>query len=82
MIFSGLRTYYHDKITYDEPHTSKKSIRKAKCQYEQIKGRQCLHKAWKSKLRDKEEHRKKGSKPPNVRGNQNKYSKGKIPSRE
>ena len=46
--------------------------------YEQNKGKRDLHKAWKSRIKDKQDQRKKGSKPLDIKGNQNKYSKGQI----
>ena len=41
-----------------------------------------MHKVWKGKLKEKQHQRKKGSKPLDVKGNQNKYSKEKITSVE
>ena len=75
---SRLPTYYQDKIIYDEPCTLKEAIRRDKFMYEQNKGKRDLHKAWKSRIKDKQDQRKKGSKPLDIKGNQNKYSKGQI----
>jgi hypothetical protein len=52
-----------------------KTIRKDKYLYEQVKGREYLHKSWKDKKKDKFDHRRKGFKPPFNRNNPNKISK-------
>jgi hypothetical protein len=40
--FSGLPSFYKDKIQYDETRTLTKTTRKAKYMYEQGKGRESL----------------------------------------
>ena len=37
-----------------------------------------MHKVWKGKMKDKQDQRKKGSKPLNIKSNQTKYSKEQI----
>ena len=61
--------FYKDQITYDEPHTLKECIRKAKYMYEQGKNRQDVHRFWKGKLTDKHDQRKNGFKPLDVKHN-------------
>ena len=41
-----------------------------------------MHKVWKGKMKDKQDQRKKGSKPLYIKSNQTKYSKEQIMSDE
>jgi hypothetical protein len=61
---SGLPSIFSDKIQYDDPKTLDEAIRRAKCLYDQHRGRPNFHKAWEDKKKGKMEHRKKGNKPP------------------
>jgi superfamily II RNA helicase len=60
---SGLSSFISDKIKYDDPNTLEETIRRAKCIYDQQKGRPNFQKAWKDKMKNKVEQRKKGTKP-------------------
>ena len=71
---SGLPLSYKDKIEFYEPRTLEEAVRKAKCCYEQSKGKTDYHKAWKDKKNEKFDQRKKGFKPPNFRNQQKKPS--------
>jgi hypothetical protein len=45
------------------------AIRRAKCLYDQHRGRQTFQKAWEDKKKGNMEQRKKGNKPPFFRNN-------------
>lgn len=66
---SGLPIYYKDKIQYDEPRTLDEAIRKAHSLYEQTKGRMNMRESWKGKVKDNQDQRKKGYKPPSSKSN-------------
>jgi hypothetical protein len=66
---SGLPSIFSDKIQYDDPKTLDEAIRRAKCLYDQHRGRPNFHKAWEDKKKGKMEQRKKGNKPPFFRNN-------------
>jgi hypothetical protein len=61
---SGFPSFICDKIQYDDPKTLEETIRRAKCLYDQHKGRTTFQKSWEDKKKYKMEHRKKGTKPP------------------
>jgi hypothetical protein len=61
---SGLPSIFSDKIQYDDPKTLEEAIRRAKCLYDQHRGRPTFQKAWEDKKKGKMEQRKKGHKPP------------------
>jgi hypothetical protein len=61
---SGFPSFINDKIQYDAPKTLEKTIRRAKCLYDQQKVRPTFQKAWKDKNKFKMDQRKKGTKPP------------------
>jgi hypothetical protein len=60
---SGMLSFISDIIQYDDPKTLEETIRRAKCLYDQQKGRLTFQKAWEDKMKRKVEHRKKGTKP-------------------
>ena len=60
---SGLPQSYKDRIEFDEPKTLEEAIRKAEYFYEQSKDKPNYHKAWKDKINEKFDQRKKGFKP-------------------
>jgi hypothetical protein len=64
IFFSGLPSFYKEKIQYDEPRTLTKTIRKAKNMYEQGKGREYLQNNWKDKKKEKSYQRRKGFNHP------------------
>ena len=66
---SGLPYLIRDKIQYDDPKTLEETIRRAKCLYDQHKGRLTFQKAWENKNNNKMEQRKKETKPPFFRNN-------------
>jgi hypothetical protein len=79
--FSGLPSFYKDKIQYDEPRTLIETIRKNKYMYEKDKGKLFLHKSWRDK-KEKYDHRRNGFKPPFNRkypnkNQQDQYAKNK-----
>jgi hypothetical protein len=61
---SGLPSFYHDKIQYDNPRTLKEATRRAKHIYEQSGGRAIFQKYWNDKMNGKKDQRKKDFKPP------------------
>jgi hypothetical protein len=61
---SGLPSFISDKLQYDDPKTLEEAIRRAKCLYDQHKGRTNFQKAWEDKKKNKMEQRKKGNQPP------------------
>jgi hypothetical protein len=61
---SGLPLFISDKIQYGDPKTLEETIRRAKCLYDQQRGRSNFHKAWEEKMKRKVEQRKKRTKPP------------------
>jgi hypothetical protein len=61
---SGIPSIFSDKIQYDDPKTLEEAIRRAKCLYDQHRGRPTFQKAWEDKKKGKMEQRKKGYKPP------------------
>jgi hypothetical protein len=74
--FSGLPSFYSDKIHFDEPRTLDESIQNTKYLYEQNKGNPTFQKAWDEKKRGKMDQRKKGFKPPFFRNNSQSYRQG------
>jgi hypothetical protein len=64
MYLSGFPSFISYKIQYDDPKTLEETIRRAKCLYDQQKGRLNFQKAWEDKKKSKVEQRKKGTKPP------------------
>ena len=64
---SGLPHSYKDQIEFYEPRTMEEVIRKAKYCYEQRKRKPDYHKAWKNKMNEKSDQRKKGFKPSNFK---------------
>ena len=71
---SGFPQSYRDKIEFDEPKTLEEYIIKAKCCYNQNKGKPNYHKTWKDKNNKKSDQRKKGFKPSKFRNSQKKTS--------
>jgi hypothetical protein len=61
---SGLPPSIGDKIRYDDPKIREETIRRAKCLYEQQRGKPTFRKAWDDQKRFKKEQRQKGNKPP------------------
>jgi hypothetical protein len=61
---SGIPSIFSDKIQYDDPKTLEEAIRRAKCLYDQHRGRPTFQKAWEDKKKGKMEQRKKGNKFP------------------
>ena len=61
---SGLPSFYSDKIQYDNPKTLEESIRRARPFYEQSKGRLVFQKTWNDRMKEKNDQRQKGFKPP------------------
>ena len=61
---SGLPQSYKDQIEFYEPRTLEEAIRKAKYCYEQSKRKPDYEKAWKNKMNEKFDHRKRGFKLP------------------
>jgi hypothetical protein len=55
---SGLPSFISDKIQYDDPKTLEETIRRAKCLYEQRRGRPAFQQAWEDKMKSKVEQRK------------------------
>jgi hypothetical protein len=66
---SGIPSFISDKIQYDDPKTLKENIRRAKCLYDQHRGRPTYQKAWEDKKKGNMEQRKKGTKPSFFRNN-------------
>jgi hypothetical protein len=66
---SGLQSFLNEKIKYDDPKTLDETIRRAKCLYDQHKGRSTFQKSWEDKKKNKMEWRKKGTKLPIFRNN-------------
>ena len=60
---SGLPQSYKDRIEFYEPITLEEAIRKAAYCYYQNKTKPDIHKAWKDKMNEKFNQRKKGFKP-------------------
>jgi hypothetical protein len=52
---SGLPSFISDKIQYDDPKTLEETIRRAKCLYDQHRGRPTYQKAWEDKKKEKME---------------------------
>jgi hypothetical protein len=66
---SGLPSFISEKIQYDDPKTLEKTIRRAKCLYDQQKTRPTFQKSWEDKNKFKMDQRKKGTKSPFFRNN-------------
>ena len=62
---SGMPQSYKYQIEFYEPKTLEEAIRKAKYYYEQRKRKPDYQKAWKNKMNEKFDKRKRGFKPPN-----------------
>ena len=62
---SGLPQSYKDRIEFYEPQTLEEAIRKAKYCYKKINRKPDYQKAWKKKMNEKSNQRKRGFKPPN-----------------
>ena len=58
---SGMLVFYRHRINYDPPSHLDEVIRKAKCMYNQSKGRPELYKTWKSKIGEKKDQRSKNN---------------------
>ena len=56
---------YKDQIEFYEPRTLEEAIRKAEYCYEQSKRKPDYQKAWKNKMNEKFDQRKRGFKHPN-----------------
>jgi hypothetical protein len=69
IFFSGLPSFYSEKIHYDNLGTLEESIRRENHLYEKRGGRPFLKKSWNDKIKGKKEQRKKGFKPPFFRNN-------------
>ena len=67
---SGLPQSYKDQIEFYEPRTLEEAITKSKYFYEQSKSKPNYQKAWKNKMNDKYDQRKRGFKPPNFENQQ------------
>jgi hypothetical protein len=50
---SGLPSFISDKTQYDDPKTLEETIRRAKCLYDQQRGRPNFQKAWEDKMKSK-----------------------------
>jgi hypothetical protein len=61
---SGFPSIFSDKIQYGDPKTLDEAIRRAKCLYDQHRGRPNFHKSWEDKKKGNMEKMKKGNKPP------------------
>jgi hypothetical protein len=57
--YSGLPSFYSDKICFDEPRTLDDTIRKDNYLYEWNKGRPTFQRTWDDKKRGKMDQRKK-----------------------
>ena len=68
--FSGLPQSYKDQIEFYEPRTLEEAIRKDKYFYEQRKRKPDYQKAWKNKMNENSNHRKRGFKTPNFQNQQ------------
>ena len=66
---SGLPTFLSEKIQYDDPKTMEETIRRAKCLYDQCKGKSTFQRAWEDKKKFKREHRQKGNTTPFFKNN-------------
>jgi hypothetical protein len=49
IFLSGIPSLFSDKIQYDDPKTLEEAIRRAKCLYDQHRGRPNFQKAWEDK---------------------------------
>ena len=67
---SGLPQAYKDRIEFYEPRNLGEEIRKDKYCYDQRKGKLDYHKAWKDKMNEKFDQRRKGFKPSRFRNQQ------------
>jgi hypothetical protein len=61
---SGLPSFISDKIQYDDPKMLEETIRRARCLYDQQRGRPNLQKDWGDTMKSKVEQMKKGVKAP------------------
>ena len=64
---SGLPQSYKDRIEFYEPRTLEEAIRKAKYCYKKSKRKPDYQKAWKNKMNEKFDQRKRGLKPSNFK---------------
>ena len=67
---SGLPQSYKDRIEFYEPRALEEAIRKAKYCYEQSKRKPDYLKAWKNKMNEKSDQRKRCFKLPHFRNQQ------------
>ena len=67
---SGLPQSYKDRIEFYEPRTLEEVIRKDKYFYDKSKRKPNYQKAWKNKMNEKSDQRKRCFKLPNFRNQQ------------
>jgi hypothetical protein len=56
---SGMPSFIIEKIQYDDPKNLEETIRRAKCLYDQYKGKPTFERAWEDKKKFKREHSEK-----------------------
>ena len=79
---SGLKSFYIDKIQYDNPQTLEEDIQREKCLYEHSNGRPIFEKAWNDKMKGKRDQRQKGFKPPFFKNNTQANQQGRSTKNE
>jgi len=75
---SGLPSFYSDKIQYDNPKTLEETIRRARHLYEKSKGRSLFQKTWNDTIKEKNDQRHKGFKPPFFKNNSQESQQGQT----
>jgi hypothetical protein len=76
---SGMSSFISDKTQYDDPKTMEETIMRAKCIYDQQRGRPTFQKDWEYKKKKKIEKRKKETTPPFFRNISQGHSTPKEP---
>jgi hypothetical protein len=82
MFLSGLPSFYSVNIQYENPKTLEETTRRARQLYEKSKGRSVFQKAWNDKMKEKNNQRKKGFKPPFFRNNSQTNQQGQAAQNE